>query len=365
MIRFWLTCLFILGSYTPVNAATHAIGIETNGESIAYDMNTAGQVAAVVLDQSRNRHAVLFEHGKLTQIGSLGGNESEASHINSHGEIIGSAKRKDSSWGAFLYSREHGMQDLGTLGGTNSHGMALNDLGDAVGFSDLANQEWHAFLLKRGGQLQDLGTLGGKISYASGINHLGQVVGTSTNKIGDRHAFYYDAARGMVDLGTLGGRASYAAAINDKGVVVGASETKNQDWHAFVLDHGHMVDLGLLFGQWDSHATAINNAGHVVGTAKLHDNRLSFVWRDGVMTVHHSGAKGLYLTNAINDAEQVIGATYDRGMIAASMLSSSAPYVDQGWSNLYYRILLAILFAIAAVVLRKRYRGLLGPWRRV
>jgi hypothetical protein len=66
----------------------------------------------------------------------------------------------------------------------------------------------------------------------------------------------------------------------------------------------------------------------------------------------------LYVTNAINNVEQVVGATYDRGMNAASMHSSSPPYVDPGGRNLISRIGMVMLLAGIAVVLRKRYLGL-------
>lgn len=356
-LRHCLALLALTGSQAI--AATHSLGIVAQGDSIAYDMNAQGQVAAVTTDEQGNQHAVFFEHGVSTEIGTLGGNDSEARHINESGEIIGSANQKDGSWRAYLYRREHGMQMLGTLGGTNSHGTALNNAGAAVGFADTANREWHAFLFQPGSALIDLGTLGGKISYANGINYRGQVVGAATLPSGYRHAFVYDAEHGMVDLGTLGGRSSYATSINDHGVVAGASEMPDRSWHAFTWDGHKMKDIGVLLGQGDSFATGINNAGHVVGTYVIGEDRRSFVWRDNNVTMHHSGAKGLYLTNGINNVEQVIGATYDRGMIAATMLSSAAPYVDRGGSNLFSRIVFVVLVAGAAVIYRRRYKGIL------
>ncbi len=339
------------------------------GETIAYDMNAAGQVAAVIEDEIGNQHGIFYEKGKLIQLDSLGGRESRARHINDKGQIVGSADRKDGTWRAFLYDRAGGTQVLGTLGGANSHGSALNNAGAAVGFSDLADGEWHAFLYQPGEELKDLGTLGGKVSFANGINNKGQVVGAAALADAYRHAFLYDSARGMLDLGTLGGRSSAATAINDSGVIVGASEMANRRWHAFVFDGQRMIDLGAMIGRGDSYATGVNSAGHVVGTVILGDERMSFVWRDGKMLLHTSG-KSLYLTNAINDAEQVIGATYDHGLDAAAMLSSTVPFIDRGGANLVSLIALALVTAGLSVMFRKRYRGLLfdtlaerGVWR--
>jgi probable HAF family extracellular repeat protein len=334
------------------------------GDSIAYDMNTDGQVAAVLQDENGDQHAVLYDRTELIQIGTLGGNQSDARRINKQGEVVGSANRKNGTWGAYLYSRAGGILDLGTLGGANSHGTAINNRGDVVGFSDLANDEWHAFVYRAGESLKDLGTLGGKVSYASAINNRGQIVGTATVANNIRHAFIYDDEHGMVDLGTLGGRASYAASINDKGIVVGASETENHDWHAFVFDGRKMIDLGTLFGQWDSFPVSINNVGHVVGSLKLNDNHLSFVWHDGVMSVHRSGVTGLYQINSINDAGIVIGATYGAHLSAATMLYSTIPpqkdeiSLSTGDSYLINRLLLVLVTVGVLIIFSGRYKGI-------
>lgn len=358
-------CFFLLAlAGAEAVAATHSLGIlaPRNGGSIAYDMNAAGQVAAVLKDKDGSSHAVFFEKGKMIELDTLGGTESDAKRINSKGQIIGSSNKQDGSWTAYLYQRDSGMQELGTLGGANSHGMALNDAGVAVGFADTANGDWHAFLYRRGAPLKDLGTFGGKISYASAINNAGQVAGTATIADGSRHAFLYDEAHGMVDLGTLGGRYSSATTINDQGVVAGASEMPDRSWHAFVYDGTRMSDLGAVIGYGDSYATGINNAGHVVGVVdvaeqRFGDRRLSFVWRDNKMVLH-PGGKGLFLTNAINDAEQVIGATYDHGLNAATMRSNAAPFVDLGATKILSFNMVMLLLAGTAVIFRKRFKGL-------
>lgn len=310
--------------------------------TIAYDINAAGQVAAVLEDEDGRQHGVLFEKGKLTEL-SLQGGYSDAKAINADGAVVGSAQTPQGNWRAFLYERSTGMRQLGTLGGNSSYGMALNRAGHAVGFADTASDDFHAFLYIKGEQMQDLGTLGGKISYASGINNQGQVVGTSAMPDGYRHAFLYDAARGMVDLGTLGGLSSSAAAINDKGVIVGASQTRDRRWHAFIYENGRMTDLGAVIGAGSSFATDINNHGHVVGTILRGEERQSFVWRDGKLTIHRGG-KGLHLTNAINDGELVIGATFDRRLDAATMPSKAVALVARGGYEL-----LTLIFSVVGV----------------
>ncbi|GGC64636.1 DUF3466 family protein [Undibacterium terreum] len=355
------SCLFLLAlAAGEASATTRSLGISSplNGGSLANDMNASGQVAAMIEDNKGVWHAAYFEKGQLTRLEMLGETESEAKRINDKGELIGSSNKKDGTWTAFVYSRANGMQELGTLGGPSSHGAAINNAGAAVGFADTADGEWHAFLYQPGEAMKDLGTFGGKVSYASGINNAGQVVGTATTPNGSRHAFLYDAASGMRDLGTLGGRYSSATAINDKGMVVGTSEMKDRSWHAFVHDGTTMKDLGALIGPGDSFASAINNAGHVVGSVDRGDKRISFVWRDNKMLLHPAG-KGLYLTNAINNQEQVIGATYDRGLNAATMQSNAAPFVDLGGTKILGFNIVMLLLASIVVIYRKRFRGLL------
>lgn len=366
-----LTVLTLLGAATAASAgisatvaATRSLGIVgPKGEStIAYDVNAKGQVAAVLEDDEGRQRGVLFEKGMLTELGAEDGMYSDARAINQNGEIVGSASHRDGSWRAFLFERARGLRELPTLGGPSSYGMAINRQGHAAGMADTVTGDWHAFVYIGGDALVDLGTLGGKTSYASGMNNVGQVVGTATTPTEFRHAFLYDPVKGMLDLGTLGGRQSSATAVNDAGVVVGASETRDRRWHAFVHDGTRMVDLGALIGFGNSFATDINNNGHVVGTVLLPDERMSFVWRDGKMTVHRGG-RGLHLTNAINDGEMMIGATYDRRMNAATMPSNAIAAVAKEPRKLFYLMTLALLVGAACVAWRRLARNKPSPLR--
>ena len=362
MFRVPHCCIFLLSLYCaaacaggdPTSAPTRSLGIVPphNGASIAYDMNAAGQVAAVLEDEDGRQHGVLFEKGILTELGVGAGLYSDARAISAHGEIAGSASHQDGTWRAFIFERARGLRELPTLGGPSSYGMSINDAGDVAGFADTASRDWHAFLYRDGEALTDLGTLGGKTSYASGMNNAGQVVGTATTTDEYRHAFLWQAQAGMRDLGTLGGRQSSATAVNDAGVVVGASETKDRRWHAFVHDGQRMIDLGAMIGFGSSFATDVNNAGHVVGTVVMPDERLSFVWRDGKMTVHRGG-RGLHLTNAINDGELMIGATYEKKMNAASMPSNAIAAIQKDGNKLFFLMGVVIVLAGASVAYRQ------------
>ena len=62
-------------------------------------------------------------------LGTLGGNESNAVAINRGGEVVGRAQTSAGTWHAFLWARKRGMVDLGTLGGSESEASSINERG--------------------------------------------------------------------------------------------------------------------------------------------------------------------------------------------------------------------------------------------
>jgi probable HAF family extracellular repeat protein len=334
----------------------HGFSTEDIEASIATGVNPAGQIAGIVGDHEGKKHAVLYD-GRLLRLDTFGGEESETAGINHDGMVIGSAETKGGSWRAFLYRKGEPMRDLGSLGGHSSFGMGVNDVGQAVGMAQTSDGYFHAFGTTTDGKMEDLGTLGGKVSNAAAINNKGEIVGTSATVDDYRHAFLYRQGVGMTDLGTLGGHSSAATGINAAGQVVGASEMPNRRWHAFLYDGRKMIDLGAMIGYGDSFATGINAAGHVVGTIVLADERRTFVYRDGKINVHHAG-KALYLTNGINDREQVIGASFTtKRYTAAVMPANMVPIVDHGREKIITMSIFAVVAATFAVIGRKCYLG--------
>jgi probable HAF family extracellular repeat protein len=123
--------------------------------------------------------------------------------------------------------RDGTLTDLGTLGGDDSYGFWINEQDDIAGVAEngvidpvTGHPNQHAALW-HDGTIADLGTFGGAQSFAFAINNRGQVAGAASTAVPDQfsldfiyggffptnqetHAFLWD--RGTLhDLGTLGG----------------------------------------------------------------------------------------------------------------------------------------------------------------
>ena len=152
--------------------------------------------------------AVLWNTGQITDLGTLGGNESFATGVNSQGQLVGGAANSVpdsfSGWGtqirAFLFQKGT-MQDLGTLGGPDALAVVINEHGQVAGISFTNTNPssncpfpltTHPFLVDAHG-MHDLGTLGGSCAFPNAMNNVGQVAGDS-NVTGDGalHPFLWD-----------------------------------------------------------------------------------------------------------------------------------------------------------------------------
>jgi len=244
----------MLWSYSGSVPPRHDLeGRDLNGKAYqytqAYDVNERGQVVGEGQKNGSYKlpyHAVLWQSGKLVDLGTLPGRtESSAVAVNDRGQIVGSCFNQAGKYGerkarmrAFLW-QEGEMLDLGTIAGMpHSSGVALNESGQVIGWSakkalgedeDLPKSP-RAFFWQDG-ELTDLGTLGGVSAIPFAINAAGQIVGQSQNAKGEWRAFVWETWK-MTALPTLGGKFSAALAINDKGQIVGWSRTPNGVKHA-------------------------------------------------------------------------------------------------------------------------------------
>jgi probable HAF family extracellular repeat protein len=280
-------------------------------------------------------HSALFRNGTLTDIGALPGTtSSQPSGINDKGTAVGQSENGKMDplthqpvalAVAWIHGRIH---NLGTLGGTSSFAFDIDNRGEIVGFAlnkiPFPASAWgnsgteERAVIWRNGKIHDLGTLGGAAAYAFLINERGQVAGQSltNSKINPATGmptaapFLWQRGRHMINLGTLGGTNGAANALNDRGQVAGNSDLiGDSTYRAFVWGKGKLRDLGTLGGA-SSNAFWMNNAGHIVGVADLAGSQVhhATLWRRGA-TVDLGTVAGDTCSTAygINSTDQVVG----------------------------------------------------------
>jgi probable HAF family extracellular repeat protein len=229
--------------------------------------------------------------------GMFGGTYGIVSDLNDRGQVTGTMNLTgDTAWHSFLWEQGK-ITDLGTLGGTNTTAIWLNRVGHVVGKSDVIaictacpsgdqKQLHHPFLWKDGA-VTDLGLLyADTAGTAYSINAKDQAVGVTvpcTRVNADDscdgpiyHSFLWENGS-IVDLQTLvlpgsgvtldcaaaGGRGCVGAYnINDRGEIAGQGVLSNGDSRAFLLipcDQDHPDVEGCEYDMLDATTAARNN----------------------------------------------------------------------------------------------------------
>ncbi len=224
----------------PTLGGTHgfAAGLNNRGQVVGWAENTVHDPTCK-LPQVLQFRAVLWDTGRnlVHELPPLPGDTvSAATAINDRGQVVGISGICDNAVGRFSARHavlwENGsVTDIGSLGGVSwNTPMAINRHGDVVGFSNPPGDEngafnARAFLWTRSGGLQPLPTLDeDTISQALGINARGQVVGLSCGAGGCRAVLWQHGV--VTDLNdlvgpTYAGHLIYANDINDAGEITG------------------------------------------------------------------------------------------------------------------------------------------------
>ncbi len=267
------------------------LGTLGGNESLAIAINDRGQVAGIASDSIPDNFCFfgwgtqcqnfLWENGVMTNLGTLGGPESPPFgniSINESGQVAGSSFTNSipnpvtglPTADPYLWQSGK-MTDLGTLGGTLGFPFKLNDRGQVVGTSNLAGDlTAHPFLWDHRRGILDLGTLGGDNGQAGWVNNGGDVVGAADLPGSQVHDAFLWRHGVMTDLGNLG-KTSFAYAINEQDQVVGASRMADGTTiHAFLWEgRGPMTDLNDLIPSNSplelAFAENINDRGEIVG----------------------------------------------------------------------------------------------------
>ena len=233
---------------------------------------------------STESHAFLWEDGKMHDLGTLGGPDSVAWFVNERGQVAGQSTIDSIANSTTLiptvdpFFWDHGkMVDIGNLGGTYGYVIGFNNRGQMAGSMTLAgDQAYHPFLWS-GGVLTDLGTFGGNCGVAHALSDTGEVVGWTGDCQGAAFAFLWKNGV-MTDLGTVDGDPCSASdGINSKGQVVGESSPScfgGPAQEGFLWENeGSAVDLNTLIspnsGLVVTTGFSINDRGEINGNGLL------------------------------------------------------------------------------------------------
>jgi probable HAF family extracellular repeat protein len=319
-----------LGALGPQSAtnSSYPNGINARGDEAGISNN--GTIDP--LTRTAETEAVLWKDGQIINLGTFGGNEGQAFALNNHDQVVGFAANTTpdpfsmEGWGvqarAFLWQNGR-LHDLGTLGGADSNADFVNDRGQVAGVSytnsvpnPITGQPQADAYLWQNGVMRDLGSLGGSIPTFGGItalNNHGEVVGQS-DLPGDltAHPFLWDGTK-MIDLGTLGGDNGTASDVNQNGAVDGIADLADGTHRGFLWTKGTMHDLPPLAGHLCSNANGMNNHDQVVGNATncFGGDLSAVIWNEGVPTDLNTliAPSPLHLTESvnINNRGEIIG----------------------------------------------------------
>lgn len=330
--------------------------------SSAHSINNNGWIAGVAnLPGDTVEHAALWRNGVVTDLGTLGGDNSnvdfpvkndvglivgfaQVSTVDPFGENFcvfsctpsgGACNGSNQSCRAFRWQNGV-MGPLRTLGGNNSAATAANNRGLIVGIAENSTQDPNCIppqvldykpVVWLGDAINELPVVAGDaIGAAIAVNDSNQVVGGSgmcgsgpgLGAIPVHAVLWQNGA--VNDLGTFGGAVNNIAyAINDGGQIVGASDLPGDTTgHGFLWQKGVMTDLGTLAGDFSSAAFGVNNNGQVVGlSCDQGGNCRAFLWRSGLMTDLNTltpPGSSLYLLIAydINSRGEIVGIAFDQ-----------------------------------------------------
>jgi probable HAF family extracellular repeat protein len=303
--------------------------------SFSYNLNDAGVVSGGSATATQNgdpsqaivnapQTAFLWDHGRLLNLGTLGGPDSAGAAANpSHLAVVDSETANLSRQGEDVCAFGTDLQCLAATwkngrlralpllpGGNNSYALDMNDRGQVVGFSDTdfydldcaaaktAGFRFQSVIWEPNGRVRQLRPLDGDtVANAFGINNKGQVVGdsgvcgntTPPPYPSSPHAVLWERDGTPIDLGSLGGPLSGASAINNHGDVSGTAATADGSPQAFLWtpETRRLVKLQTPDGfpaAVNPCCKTINDRREIVGFMFDADfNSHGFLWKDGVM----------------------------------------------------------------------------------
>jgi probable HAF family extracellular repeat protein len=299
------------------------------------------------------RHAFLWRKGLIKDLMTLGGPNSIAFSLNERGEVTGYSDTStpdplgedfclfNSNQVCLPFLWQHGaMTPLPTLGGNNGQAFSTNSRGQVAGVAEnnkpdptcVATRQVLHFkpVLWEEGEIQELPTIAGDTDgSANAINDEGQAVGVTGDCTRTFHGVLWEHGT-VTDLGTLGGLVLSPLDINNRGQVVGLAFSPDfTTIVAFLWQNGVATNLGTVPPDVFSLALGINDKGQIVGdSCDVSFSCRAFLWQNGTLTdlnslVHDPTAPYLENGNSINSRGQFAGKTTVQGTpIADAYLST-------------------------------------------
>jgi probable HAF family extracellular repeat protein len=189
---------------------------------------------------------VLLSSYIIEDLGTLGGNSSQATAINAQGDVVGSSQLGNGTTHAVLWASRQPAQDLGTLGGSNSSASAINILGEIVGSADSASAQNQPFDLQPGGKMTNLNSevppniqVLDSLINATGVNDTGVIVGQgSFNEIDltETAPYSFDPPSGTLNQLDFSGAIGQATAVAGTKAVASLTNFSSGNPHAVVED---------------------------------------------------------------------------------------------------------------------------------
>ena len=247
-------------------------------------------------------HAFLSSSGKMTDLGTLGGHNSQGNAINLAGQVAGWAETSTGARDAAVWTGKKSLDvgGLAPLAGSPSVAYGINDSGQAVG--SWGTNPLHAFLYSHG-TITSLPESSFTGCTARAINNTGQIAGLCQDTSGSGHLVLWQNGT-VTDLGSIGNISNYglayvALALNNNGQIAAWTQATPD---GYLYSNGTITDLGSFY------PNSINDNGVMVGGPSIDSG--GTVQNLNSLIPANSGSQAGDAT-AINDNGQIVAITPD------------------------------------------------------
>jgi len=246
-----------------------------------------GSTAGFYIDSQGASYGFIWQDSKVTPLNVPDGNNTGASGINDHGQVVGNFVDSSGNNHDFIYSIQHGtwtilpevpglpllsnvtINDAGIVVGSGFYGTTAN-----VGFIWDGNS-YSFFSVPGADETQGLGT------SPLGMNDRGQICGLHQDTQGAVHGFIKDGSN-YTTVDVPGADQTWCFGINNQGDVVGVYYVFAPDFQ----EHGYILSKGRFFTfptPGFGALTGINDQGMVAG---CYNDGINVPWHGFVATPH-------------------------------------------------------------------------------